>query len=315
MSFSTDVKAELTKIAVKDKKLSKAELIGFIITNCVVTLQDGEYILKMSTENEYAIRRTYTFLKACFDISAKSNVERPKSPNEETLYHLKITNKEDLKKIFDERFININEKLQIVLNEKDEIEQSDDCKRAFLRGVFLGSGSIANPDSRYHLEMAINNHGNALFINEMIEFFEINSKMTKRKKDFVIYIKGAESISTFLAVIGANSGTLKFEETRVIKEVRNNVNRKTNFENANFDKTVDASLIEIADIALLKKKRKFTTLPETLIELAKLRMSYKEATFEELGKMLTPPLSRAGVSHRFKKIHEIAEEIRKNEGR
>ncbi len=313
MSFSTDVKAELTKITVKDKKLSKAELIGFIITNSVVTLQDGEYILKMSTENEYAIRRIYTFLKACFDIVAKSNVERPKSPNEEPLYHLKITNKDDLKKIFDEKFININEKLQITLNEKEEIEENDDCKRAFLRGVFLGSGSIANPDSRYHLEMVVNNQDNAIFINELIENFEINSKMTKRKKDFVIYIKGAESISTFLAVIGSNSGTLKFEETRVIKEVRNNINRKSNFENANFDKTVDASLIEIEDISLIKKKRKFANLPDNLKELAKLRMSYREATFEELGNMLSPKLSRAGVSHRFKKLHKIAEDIRKNE--
>ena len=313
MSFSTDVKAELTKMTVKDKKQSKAELIGFAITNCVVAYQDGEYILKMSTENEYAIRRVYTFLKACFDITAKSNVERPKSPHEETLYHLKVTDKEDLKKIFDDKFININEKLQIVLNDKSEIEESEDCKRAFLRGVFLGSGSIANPDSRYHLEMVINNQDNAIFINELIESFEINSKMTKRKKDFVIYIKGAESISTFLAVMGANNGTLKFEETRVIKEVRNNINRKSNFENANFDKTVDASLIEIEDISLIKKKRKFVNLPDNLKQLAKLRMSYKEATFEELGRMLTPNLSRAGVSHRFKKIHEIAEEIRKNE--
>jgi DNA-binding protein WhiA len=314
MSFSTDVKAELTKISSKGKKQSIAELIGFMITNCTVTLEDGKYILKMSTENEYAIRRVYTFLKAYFDITAKSNVERPKAPDEEPLYHLKIVNSDDIKKIFDESYININEKLQIELNDNSFVENDEECKRAFLRGVFLGSGSITNPDIRYHLEMVINNHNSALILNEMIESFDVKSKMTKRKKDFIIYIKGAESISTFLAVIGANKGTLKFEETRVIKEVRNNINRKSNFENANFDKTVDASLIEIEDILLIKKKRKFTKLPDNLKELAKLRMSYKEATFEELGNMLTPTLSRAGVSHRFKKIHEIAEEIRSEEG-
>ena len=143
-----------------------------------------------------------------------------------------------------------------------------------------------------------------------MESFDILVKMTKRKRDFVIYLKGAESISNYLAVIGANQGTLKFEETRVIKEVRNNVNRISNFENANFDKTVDASLEEIEDIMLIKKNRKFAKLPEHLKEIAKLRISFKEATFEELGNMLNPHLSRAGVSHRFKKIHEIAEALR-----
>ena len=132
--------------------------------------------------------------------------------------------------------------------------------------MFLGSGSIANPDSRYHLEIVANNQENAIFINEIMESFDIQVKMTKRKKDFVIYLKGAESISNYLAVIGANQGTLRFEETRVIKEVRNNVNRVSNFENANFDKTVDASLEEIEDIMLIKKYRKFAKLPEHLKE-------------------------------------------------
>lgn len=108
--------------------------------------------------------------------------------------------------------------------------------------------------------------------------------MIKRKKDYIIYLKGAESISTFLAAIGANQGTLKFEETRVIKEVRNNINRVSNFENANFDKTVDASLSQLEDIMLIRKTRKFSKLPEPLKELARLRLSYKEATFEELRK-------------------------------
>ncbi len=313
MSFSSTVKEELTKIPVKDEDQKIAELIGFIITNANVQRENGEFILKMCTENELAIRRTYTTFKTHYGILGKSNVERPKVFGAEPLYHLKITNKNDLQTIFNESFININEKLQIILNDKDLILKNDDTQKAFLRGVFLGSGSIANPDSRYHLEIVANNQENALFINEIIESFGISVKMMKRKKDFLIYIKGAESISTFLAAVGANQGTLKFEETRVIKEVRNNINRVSNFENANFDKTVDASLGQIEDIQLIKKNRKFAKLPEHLKELAKLRLSYKEATFEELGNMIEPHISRAGVSHRFKKIHEIAEELRKGE--
>jgi len=312
MSFSRDVKEELTKTVVKDENQKIAELAGFLITNCVVTREDGEFILKMSTENELAIRRIYTTFKTHYGIIAKSNVERPKVPGAEPLYHLKIYNKTDLKTIFDESFLNINEKLQLVLNDKNIIIENTETQRAFLRGVFLGSGSVVNPDSRYHLELVTSNQENAIFINEIIESFDISSKMIKRKRDFVIYLKGAESISTFLAVIGSNQGTLKFEETRVIKEVRNNINRLSNFENANFDKTVDASLSQLDDINLIRKNRKFSKLPEPLKEIARLRMAYKEATFEELGKMLEPNLSRAGVSHRFKRLHEIAEEIRNN---
>ncbi|MBR3281440.1 MAG: DNA-binding protein WhiA [Clostridia bacterium] len=284
MSFSSLVKEELTKIVIKDEDQRKAELAGFMITNCIVTREEGAFILKMSTENELAIRRVYTTLKTHYGIIAKSNVERPKIPGAVPLYHLKIFDKTDLKTIFDESFININEKLQIVLNDKSIILKDDECQKCFLRGVFLGSGSVINPDSRYHLEVVASNQENAIFINEIIESFDIKAKMIKRKKDYIIYLKGAESISTFLAAIGANQGTLKFEETRVIKEVRNNINRVSNFENANFDKTVDASLSQLEDIMLIRKTRKFSKLPEPLKELARLRLSYKEATFEELRK-------------------------------
>ena len=151
------------------------------------------------------------------------------------------------------------------------------------------------------------------FINKVINELWINSKVIKRKKDYVIYLKGAEDISTFLALIGANKGTLEFEETRVIKDMRNRINRLNNFENANFEKTVDAGLGQIDDIDVIKKNRKFEKLPDGLKQLARLRMSYKDATLEELGNMLEPKLSRAGVSHRFKKIKEIANELRKKE--
>ena len=166
MSFSSNVKEELTRIVIKDENQRLAELVGFLITNCIVVREDKEFILKMATENEFAIRRVYTFLKTHYGIIAKSNVERPKIPGAVPLYHLKISNKTDLKTIFNESFINLNEKLQIVLNDKDIIIADDECQKAFLRGVFLGSGSVVNPDSRYHLEIEVSNQENALFIND-----------------------------------------------------------------------------------------------------------------------------------------------------
>ncbi|MBR6252878.1 MAG: DNA-binding protein WhiA [Clostridia bacterium] len=311
MSFSSDIKDELTKIAVKDDDQRISELIGFIIVNASVTREDGKFLLKMSSESEYTIRRIFSILKSNYNIISKTNVERPKIPGAQNVYHLKVQNSDDLKKIFDEKFFNLNEKLQIVLENKEFILDNEENQKAFLRGVFLGSGSCINPEIRYHLEFTVSNHENALFIKDVIESFDISAKMIKRKKDYTIYLKLAESVSTFLIVIGSNRGTLKFEETRVIKEVRNNINRKSNFENANFDKTLEASLEQIEDIKVIRKSRKFAKLPENLKETARLRLNYKEATLEEIGNMLNPPISRAGVNHRFKKIHEIAESLRK----
>jgi len=309
MSFSSEIKEELTKVVNKDDNCKLAELAGFMVTNCIVTKENEEFVLKMSTENPSTIRRAYNAFKSFYGVIADTNIEKEKVISD-NLYYLKISDKADLEKIFKDSFININVSLQVVIDDKDIIRKNDMSIKAFLRGVFIGAGSIVNPNTRYHLEIVANNHDNALFITSMIQELGITGKIIKRKKDFVIYLKGAESISIFLAAIGANKGTLTFEETRVIKDMRNKINRLNNFENANFDKTLDASLTQLEDISVIKKKRKFEKLPDPLKQLARLRMSYKEATLEELGNMLEPKLSRAGVSHRFKKIKQIADDLR-----
>ncbi len=321
MSFSSEIKEELTKVVIKEESAKLAELAGFMITNCVVTNEKEEFLLKMSSENPAIIKRMYHFFQSIYQIEAITNLESNEdwtigkvSPMyKESVYLLKIVDKLDLEKVFKNHFVNINVCMQIVLEDKEAIKQEDKMVKAFLRGVFLGTGSVVNPQTRYHLEMIANNQDNALFIHLLLQTLQIGSKIIKRKKDFVIYVKGAESISNFLAAIGANKGMLTFEETRVFKEMRNNINRINNFDNANFDKTVDASLLQVEDIAVIKRNRKFEKMPEPLKQLARLRLSYREATFDELGKMLEPSLSRAGVCHRFKKIKEIADSLRAKE--
>lgn len=309
MSFSSDLKEELCRVISHDECCMMAELTGFLITNCNIVKENNEFTLRMSTENSTAIRRVYSYFKKIYEITPISNIEKEKT-FKDTLFQLRIVDKDDLEKIFKNSYINIDVKLQIIIDKKDLIREKECCRRSFLRGVFVGAGSITNPNNRYHLEIVANSNENALFINELITGVGLSSKIIKRKKDFVIYLKGAEDISDFLTLIGSNKGRLAFEETRVIKDMRNRVNRLNNFENANFDKTIDAGLGQIADIELIKQNRKFSKLPEGLKQLAKLRLSYKEATLEELGNMLEPKLSRAGVSHRFKKIKEIANELR-----
>lgn len=312
MSFSSDIKEELSRVVTHEECCMMAELTGFLITNCNIVKEKGEFTLRMSTENAAAIKRVYTYFKKIYGVTPISNVEKEKT-FKENLYQLRIVDKDALEEIFKNSYINIDVKLQIVIDKKEEIKANECCIRSFLRGVFIGAGSMTNPTSRYHLEIVANSIENATFISELITEAGINAKTIKRKRDFVIYIKGAEDISNFLALIGSNKGMLAFEETRVLKDMRNRVNRLNNFENANFDKTVDAGLSQIADIEVIKHHRKFEKLPDGLKQLAKLRFAYREATLEELGNMLEPKLSRAGVSHRFKKIRAIADELRKKE--
>lgn len=309
MSFSSDLKEELCRVINHDECCMMAELTGFLITNCNIVKENNEFTLRMSTENSTAIRRVYTYFKKIYNVTPISNIEKEKT-FKDSLFQLRIVDKEALEEIFKNSYINIDVRLQIVIDKKDEIKAKECCIRSFLRGVFVGAGSITNPNNRYHLEIVANSVENANFINELITEAGLSSKVIKRKKDYVIYLKGAEDISEFLTIIGSNKSKLTFEETRVIKDMRNRVNRINNFENANFDKTIDAGLEQIADIEIIKSNRKFSKLPEGLKQLAKLRLSYKEATLEELGNMLEPKLSRAGVSHRFKKIKEIANELR-----
>ena len=309
MSFSSELKEELSKISNHNNECCKlAELAGYLITNCNVVKENGEFVLKMTTENVSAIRRVYNAFKNLYGIEPITNVNKTNTENV-SLYELTVQNKKDLQRIFSNALVNIDSNLQIIVDDYGKIKQKDCCKRSFIRGVFLGSGSITTPENSYHLEIVLNNVQNANFINGILHDIGINAKIIKRKKMTVIYIKDAEEISNFLALIGSNKGTISYEQTRVMKEYRNNVNRRINCEVANLDKTAMAASKQLNDILFLKKKNAFETLPKELKEIAKLREKYPQASFEKLGEMLEPKLSKAGVSHRFKKIATIAEEL------
>ncbi len=310
MSFSAEVKNELSRVITHEDCCKMAELTGFLITNCNIVKEDENFVLRMSTENASAVRRVYNAFKSIYNIIPITNIEKEKN-FKDNLYQLKICDKNDLEKFFKNCLINIDTRLQIIIDDKGKIKEKDCCEKSFLRGVFMGAGSMADPNKMYHLEIAVNNMDNATFICEIMNNMDLNAKIIKRKKGYVVYIKGAERIADFLACIGSNKGILEFEQVRVIKDVKNRVNRLNNFENANLEKTIDTALMQIEDIMLIRKKRKFQKMPEPLKEIALLRLENRDDTFTELGEKLNPPLSRAGVSHRFKKIKEIADELRK----
>lgn len=296
MSFSSDVKEEASKLnTFKDRNVIIYELIGYLITNNIAIVKNK---IKYSTENEYNINRLNKLLKTLsidYDIKMQGN-----------LYVISfkkdyINNFKDIIEIKDS---------SIQLTSIEKIEDEQEIK-AIVRGSFLGGGSINDPNKKYHFEIIFNNKENANKIDIILNVFGINVKKLDRKSGYSLYIKDGEEISKILAFIGASSAVLKFEEIRVIKDTRNNVNRLVNCETANLNKTVSAAVKQIEAIKFLKKENKFADLSDSLKEIAELRLENPDISLIELGKLLREPIGKSGVNYRLNKIIEIAEEYRK----
>lgn len=189
------------------------------------------------------------------------------------------------------------------------LAQDEQLARLLIRESFIEKGFINDPNKEYHLEILFKSKKKEEQIKEMISNFGIDIKETKKGSDYMLYLKDGEEISSLLAVMGASKAVLKFEEIRVIKDTRNNVNRLVNCETANLNKTISTAVKQIEDIKKLKENKKFETLPDNLKELANLRLENPDLTYEELGRMLSIPIGKSGVSHRLEKISKMANEI------
>lgn len=283
MSFSQDTKQELSKInnlAKKDQV--KQELLGYLIS-CNTTITQKN-IVRYATENEYNINR---FSKLLNNVNIDYSIEM-----EGKTFVIKF-------KLNDKDFVKIDYE-----NLKDE-----EGIRALVRGIFLGAGSINNPENKYHLELKLSTKEDALNVKKLIDKFGINFKVLDREGKHSIYIKDGEEISNFLALIGANSAVLKFEDIRVQREMRGKVNRLVNCESANLTKTLNASIEQIDAIKKLQASNKFNKLDDNLKEIALLRLENPDIPLSELGKMLKNPVGKSGVNYRLKKIIEIARDI------
>ncbi len=280
MSFSSELKEEISKTEnLANKEAVKYELIGYLITS---NISEEKNNIKFSTENEYNINRFARLLSnmeiSQYDISMQGNL-------------FVIT----VKKSY----------IEGISTEKDlNLEQI----KWLIKGAYLGSGSINNPEKKYHLEIGFKEKKNAEEIKEYLKKYDIKSNVLEKNNQYSIYLKDSEEISKFLALIGANKSVLKFEEIRVQREMNNKINRIVNCETANLNKTINASIEQIEAIKKLKNSKKFEQLDEPLKEIAELRLKNPNANLVELGKMLKTPVGKSGVNYRLKKIMEIANE-------
>lgn len=329
MSFSRKVKEELSSHLSAARHCQIAEAAA-IISMCgrICINEKNEYYIKIHTENLTVARKYFNLIQAAFSVQCEIRVSRHRicqkyrtKPDSEDvphirikscMYHVMIRNAEDSMRVLEavkllDRQGNIREELSLTQN---LVIQNTCCKRAFLRGIFLAGGSISDPEKSYHLEIVTQVLPKAEQLCEIIRTFDIEARIVKRKKVYVVYLKDSSQIVDFLNVCEAHIALMELENIRIMKEMRNSINRQVNCEAANIGKTIRASVRQADDICLIRDKRGLESLPENLIEIAKLRLQFPDASLKELGDKVSPPLGKSGVNHRLRRLSEIAERIR-----
>lgn len=311
MSFAGEVKKELSEQISSARHCQLAE-ISAIATFCgkIVVDKDQRLILKLQTESTVLMKKLVVLLKQVFRISAELTTKSVSA--KKNLYEL-VLSVGDTALVLTACKLSIageDEKNGKVILAEPVIAAKSCCKRAFIRGAFLAAGSVSDPKKGYHFEIVVNQEQNGELLCEMMRSFSVDAKMIERKYHHVVYVKEGSQIVDLLNVMEAHVALMEFENVRILKDMRNAINRKVNCEAANINKTVKAASRQVEDIIYIRDTVGLSTLAEGLEEIALLRIEYPEATLKELGEMLQPPVGKSGVNHRLKKICDIADGLR-----
>ncbi len=313
MSFSSQIKEELSRQTAPARHCQIAE-IAAILSLCgrIQISGDDHYSIKIHTENVTVARKCFTLLKKTFNIVTDISIRRNAHLGKNRIYSVAVKQHDDALRILKATKLladdgEIGENLNVVGN---VVVQNPCCRRAFLRGAFLASGSISDPEKSYHFEIVCATEPKAKQIQSIMATFNVEAKIVIRKKYYVVYIKEGNQIVDMLNVMEAHLSLMELENIRIVKEMRSNVNRQVNCETANINKTVSAAMKQIADIEYIRDTIGFESLPPGLAEIARVRLEKPEATLKELGEELEPPVGKSGVNHRLRKLCETAEQLR-----
>lgn len=314
MSFSGNVKEELSHQIAQARHCQIAELAALISMCGAVVITPGEkYRIKIHTEKIAVARKCFTLVTKTFNIRTDISVRRNLEKGSET-YMLVIREHEDALRILQAtKLIGEREDAYSALHIVDPIlVQQPCCKRAFLRGAFLAAGSMSDPNKAYHFEIVCTTVNMAEQLRRMMYSFSMDAKIVARKKMYVVYLKEGAQLVDMLNIMEAHVSLMELENVRILKEMRNAVNRKVNCETANINKTVSAAVKQVEDIRYIQQTIGLDKLSDGLKEMAILRLEHPDATLKELGEISDPPVGKSGVNHRLRKIGEIAEGVRQN---
>ena len=313
MSFSSRIKEELSRQVAPARHCQIAE-IAAILSLCggIQISGDDRYSIKIHTENVTVARKCFTLLKKTFNIVADISIRKNAHLAKNRVYSVCVRQHEDALRVLKATKLlsedgEIGENLSVVGN---VVVQNPCCRRAFLRGAFLASGSISDPEKFYHFEIVCAAESKAKQLRSIMATFGIEAKIVIRKRYYVVYIKEGDQIVNILNVMEAHLSLMELENIRILKEMRGNVNRQVNCETANINKTVSAAVKQINDIVYIRDTIGFESLPEGLAEIARVRLEKPEATLKELGEDLEPPVGKSGVNHRLRKLCDLAERLR-----
>ncbi len=332
MTFSAILKKDLSKLPFGSIASQQAELSGIIGSIATIAIDESAGMsISVKTENPSVAARCYQLIKGLYQVKAKIKIEKTRKFKEHRAYRVVIEENTIAQKILETcQILSFNAQGQAFFANQvpEKFKNQDNQTKAYVRGVFLGCGSVSNPEKTYHLELvgkkvaiankkierspAITNEQCAYLqsIKTILDCYGIKSNLIHRKAHWVLYLKEGGSVADFLNVIGAHRGLMEMENIRIVKEMRNDVNRQVNCETANLNKTIAASYDQVADIMLVKERLGLKNLPANLYDIAELRLNYPDASIKELGERLDPPVGKSGVYHRLKKLNQIAETLK-----
>lgn len=312
MSYTIKIKEEISNLDVTKSEMI-AELSGFIRNNGV--LHDN--VLHLTTENEFTVERLKKFFQNLYEIDVEVEVKDNLNFSKKNLYQISISQKTSL----------ILQDLAYLDNNGTYIETpptyivgANEELRAYLRGVFLCTGSINDPKtSRYHMELLISKPNEAVFIQKLLNVFDLNAKILNREKGYMIYIKEAEKISDYIRILGASQAVLYFENARIYREKKNQTNRLNNCEQANMDKIFATAQQQLEQIALIEETGSIELLDDRTKVALEFRKKYPESSLKELSEIISvetgKPITKSGLNHRYRKIRDLAIQLEKLESK
>ena len=309
MSFSDQVRNEITREDNSNENCHLAELAAIVKVEGSLQISNNKIGLKMISQKAVVARELYKLLKEKYNFKTEIRVGKKSSFDKGNYYIINIPPQEGIKNLLIEIGI-IDKDFSFNHDIKKEFLEKQSCRKAYLKGLFLATGMLADPNSEYHLEFFVKYEDYIEELKKLFEKIDVDIKKRKRNSNYSLYVKKVEDIIKILNLIGAKNTQLKIENTRILKEVKNKVNRKVNLETANLSRTAIAAQKQLENIEIINQTLGLSKLSSSLQEIADLRRENPYASLKELGEMIG--ISKSGVNHRLRRIKKIAEDIKEN---